>query len=831
MYARQTVTYTQNYMWRHSAFLAATFAVIVVALGVTGERPAYAGGVYLVDNSADDAIFSGCLDQTIDVPGDCTLRGAIILANFDPTIKVIVFGLGAGVPTILPQSQLPAITAPVIIEGASGGATRVNISGANGPIASHGLYLKDHQGSTIRNMVINDWEFGAGIRVTGGGTHTIQGNFLGTNTAGTAAAPNDYGIEVENATNVAIGGVGEDFNVISGNVVSGVLLGDGATLSPVAGNLIGLSVNQTAAVPNGSGIGITGDSNQIGTASLPNVIAGNTGRGIRISGSDNTVQGNLIGLNEQDQARPNGANGIYLDGSPGPTLIGGSLEEGNVISGNGGDGITIESATNIEISGNIIGLEPDGEFALPNSDSGIEIFPPDQLTAAGVTGIQIGKPGAPNTISGNGGDGIVIGVGNVVVQSNTIGASSDQTTGFANGLYGINVTGSDAIIDGNFITSHQGAGIFIDGRDGGGDGADIQNNFIGGVPDVAGNGIGIQVIDGRTDIVDNTIVSNTFDGVDIQGDGNRLSGNFIGTNSDGDEAGNGGNGVTINGNVNIISQDAIASALPAGGPLFPLGANIIWNNSGAGVFVAGGTSNSIQGNWMRGNGGGAIDLAPEGRNPNDSDDPDQGANDRQNHPVLTLAASSQAFGEGIQPSGGGGFIQGSLNSTPNSDFIIDVYIQPLCNASGVQPAEEWVGSFEVTTNAAGDVAFSRAAFTDMQPGSFVNATATNDLGSTSELSDCIQVGGSVPTPTPSPSPGPTATPSPTPSPTDVFGDADCDGDVDMDDFVAVMTEVAGVAPGAPCADQVGCEDPVDARDALDIVKYVASPADYPLPDC
>jgi len=49
-------------------------------------------------------------------------------------------------------------------------------------------------------------------------------------------------------------------------------------------------------------------------------------------------------------------------------------------------------------------------------------------------------------------------------------------------------------------------------------------------------------------------------------------------------------------------------------------------------------------------------------------------------------------------------------------------------------------------------------------------------------------------------------------------------------FVELLSE-AGVPPGVACPGNVGCEAPIDAQDALDILKYVASPADFPLPLC
>jgi hypothetical protein len=813
-------------------------------MGVTGAREARAGGFYFVDSSSDDANVIGCVDGVF---GNCSLRSAIILANTDPGSKSIFF---QGVVGVAPLAQLPDITAPVTIDGTLGGTARVIISGAIALGDPDGLRLVNHSGSTIKNMVINGWTFGAGISITGGGTHTIVGNLIGTDHPGTTAVPNSNGVHLVNTTNNTIGGAGVNANLISGNLLDGVLM-EGVTDNTVAGNTIGLSLDETTAVGNGfSGVTVRGSGNQVGVSGLRNIIAGNLGNGVNINGPDNRVQFNLLGNNSLGQAKPNGAHGVRIAYTTGPIIIGGSLQNANTISGNARSGVSIEASADVEVSGNVIGLNADGNAGLPNGENGIEVIDPydsNGVTTAGVSDIEIGKPGAGNLISGNTGDGIVIrDVNGVSVRANDIGVNVNRTPGVPNGLYGINIAnangnviGGPADDDGNFIAGHSGAGIFIDGRLGDADGNEILNNIVGGLGNVTGNAVGIQVIADQTDITDNTIVRNTFDGITLDGNGNRGSGNLIGTNSDGDEVGNGGHGVTVGGDGNLISNEITLAAQPVGGPAFPLGANIIWNNGGSGVFVVYGAGNTINQNSMRDNAGGAIDLSPQGPNPNDTDDPDIGSNTLQNYPVLTTAGQSPAFTQGNHPSGGGGFLEGSLNSTPNTEFIIDVYQQPLCNASSPQTAEEWIGSFEVTTNGNGDVEFTQAAFTDMEPGDFVNATATNPTGSTSELSACIQVSGTVPTPSPTPSatpsptptPGPTGTLTPTPVPTDVFGDADCDEDVDMDDFIAVLSEVAGVPPGAPCDENIGCEDPIDAQDALDILAYMASPADFPLPPC
>ena len=79
----------------------------------------------------------------------------------------------------------------------------------------------------------------------------------------------------------------------------------GTNANKIQGNIIGLNAAGTAAIPNQfEGIAIFGaaSSNTIGgtTAASPNIISGNIGSGISISGTGtklNKIQHNLIGTN------------------------------------------------------------------------------------------------------------------------------------------------------------------------------------------------------------------------------------------------------------------------------------------------------------------------------------------------------------------------------------------------------------------------------------------------------------------------------------------------------------------------------------------------------
>ena len=86
---------------------------------------------------------------------------------------------------------------------------------------------------------------------SGASGDVVQGNYIGTTAAGTAALGNiGSGIAVTGGTNDTIGGtaIGAG-NVISGNTTAGITL-DNASGVVILGNLIGTNATGTARVPN-----------------------------------------------------------------------------------------------------------------------------------------------------------------------------------------------------------------------------------------------------------------------------------------------------------------------------------------------------------------------------------------------------------------------------------------------------------------------------------------------------------------------------------------------------------------------------------------------------
>ena len=173
--------------------------------------------------------------------------------------------------------------------------------------SQHGISLNSATTVSIEDNVISGNSL-HGIYSNDSTGVTVQGNFIGTDKDGTDNVGNSsYGIKVSGAAsnNVLIGGTtSSDRNLISGNDLGGVWIT--ASNVKVQGNYIGTDVTGSVTLANaGDGVVITdGTGSIIGTdgdgsndALEGNVISGNTGVGVHVSGANsNTVAGNIIGL-------------------------------------------------------------------------------------------------------------------------------------------------------------------------------------------------------------------------------------------------------------------------------------------------------------------------------------------------------------------------------------------------------------------------------------------------------------------------------------------------------------------------------------------------------
>ena len=155
----------------------------------------------------------------------------------------------------------------------------------------------------------------------------------------------------------------------AGVILDGSGLGSGnGFLITSDGNVIqGLQILYFPA--HGVQIGNGASYNLIGgdTAGERNLISGNVDNGVYIEGSgttSNTVSGNYIGTDVNGTAAiPNANTGVYISDGASYNLIGGDTTgERNLISGNGGNGVHIESDGTMSntVRGNYIGLDLDG---------------------------------------------------------------------------------------------------------------------------------------------------------------------------------------------------------------------------------------------------------------------------------------------------------------------------------------------------------------------------------------------------------------------------------------------------------------------------------------
>jgi CSLREA domain-containing protein len=215
------------------------------------------------------------------------------------------------------------------------------------------------------------------------GKNRVEGNYIGVDLSGSAALPNEgRGVEIVSSSFNVIGGEGGGAgNVISGNLRAGVyiLAGDGSESNVIQGNWIGTDAAGSIALPNEMGLWVSGPANLIGGAApaARNLISGNTGDGIQINRENNVVQGNSIGTDAAGTADlGNGATGVRVAASGHDTLI-----ESNYIAFNDGHGVaimTLAGGTGNAVRHNSIhdngrlGIALDLDTVLPNDPQDLD---------------------------------------------------------------------------------------------------------------------------------------------------------------------------------------------------------------------------------------------------------------------------------------------------------------------------------------------------------------------------------------------------------------------------------------------------------------------------
>ena len=457
--------------------LIGTLGAGLFALGIASPADAAIQTVTNTNSSGNGSLRDAIVSANSTAARDTILfqiAGAgphvIALANGLPAITQPVAIRGYSEPDASPATANSAANPSVVIDATN---------------AVRGLSVNGN-GIEVRGLVIENAQVD-GIWVVGS-DNVVAGNYIGTDETGSATTPNgEYGVHVDGNDNVVGGPAPADRNLLTGNffggvrlhsgvgnVVEGNYLGtdetgtvglanggvlidasqntmrdnlssfsiNGVTVkgddNTVQGNSIGTDVDGDAALGNIVGVSVVGgDRNVIGGAAEGegNLVSGNLFSGVSFSrdngdpAEDNDVQGNLIGTDASGTAAlPNEDAGVSISASNGNAIGGVADGEGNVISGNGTDGVRIQSdgADDNDVQGNWIGTDEAETVALGNGESGVDIVDGAQ-NLVGATVLQ----NPANVIAHNGGDGVTV--------TNTDGNAIVRNSMYDNGDLGIDL--------------------------------------------------------------------------------------------------------------------------------------------------------------------------------------------------------------------------------------------------------------------------------------------------------------------------------------------------------------------------------------------------------
>jgi titin len=544
-------------------------------------------------------------------------------------------------------------------------------------------------GAAAGNTISGNSGYGVYISDSGTAGNVVRGDLIGTDASGTHALANGSGGVVikSGATNNTIGGTTvEARDVISGNSSNGVGIGNGGTTGNVVeGDYIGTDLSGSQCLGNAaSGVSLYAGAsrNTIGgtAAGAGNTISANSADGVSISDSgtaSNVVEADLIGTDASGtHALGNGWTGVAIQFLATNNTIGGmAAGTGNLISANGGTGVSFVGADLNQLVGNKIGTNVAGTSALGNGWWGVGVAESEHVTVGGTT------PAARNLISGNHEGGLTIqGIQSVgdVVQGNFIGTDVTGALALGNAFSGV-LVGDWGLADNS-----------------------PSNATIGGTAAGAGN----------------VISANGEFGVWISGSGTSgvlVQGNVIGTDVTGSvNLGNTWSGVQINAGA---SNNTIGGTTAAAG-------NVIAANRGAGVWVIDNSvDNQITANRIFANTGLRIALGNSSSpNPSHGNMPAAGPNNLLNAPVIT----SVGYGSLTD-------VTVSFVSLPSSPYRLDFYASGGPGNTG----EDWLGSVTVKTDANGQLAQARTFSLPVvtSAGSWITATATDEAGDTSEFSN------------------------------------------------------------------------------------------------
>jgi hypothetical protein len=237
--------------------------------------------------------------------------------------------------------------------------------------------------SSERNIISGNGKAGIFFYLAAASHNKVIGNYIGTDVTGTKKIANNCGVQINGAAYVAVGGTTSGSrNVISGNVHDGVLMvTTGTKYNTVQGNYIGTNAAGTGRLGNGwYGVEISQHDNSVGgtTSAARNIISANGMDGVAFyltTGINNKVEGNYIGTDVTGtKDLGNTGAGVCATNGASHNMIGGtSSASRNVIAGNDLFGVGIYNGSSyITVQNNYIGVGATG-YTLLNAKYGVVI--------------------------------------------------------------------------------------------------------------------------------------------------------------------------------------------------------------------------------------------------------------------------------------------------------------------------------------------------------------------------------------------------------------------------------------------------------------------------
>jgi hypothetical protein len=392
--------------------------------------------LFTIERLEDRSVLSSYSVVNLNDHGAGSLRQAILDADSVHGADVINFNVTGTIK--LTTGPLPPIIDTVNIDGRTAPGFVVTPKVEIDFNHFSGLqFIPGTSGSALRSLSLVD-AADNGVTLNGGGGTLIAGNFIGLALDGTPAGNGVNGLALYASSGNTIGGTSaEARNVISANRFNGIDL-IAASNNDILGNYIGTDVTGTIDRGNKmAGIMMTAGSNNIIGGAQGNLISGNDGNGIGLyTASNNQISMNSIGTDVTGTiGLGNAGNGILLTNGSARNMIGGEATGGN------------------DPTNGVFVRPPEGNLISANSGDGVLIN--NAAMQNQLSGNFIGTRASGNSSLGNSLDGVAI----VNANSNSLIGCTFQQDPFVfynvisgNGANGLRVTNSnDTTIQANFF--------------------------------------------------------------------------------------------------------------------------------------------------------------------------------------------------------------------------------------------------------------------------------------------------------------------------------------------------------------------------------------------